>query len=112
MPKPAARASSRYSREAIALLGQTIRLKRIEQRIPAASLAERAGLSRALLRRIERGDPGCGIGAVFEVAAILGVPLFEADRARLSTHLAHAGEKLTLLPKTARLPQKAVKDDF
>ena len=35
-----------------------------------ADLASRAGISRAMLRRIGRGDPGRSIGVVFEVATI------------------------------------------
>jgi hypothetical protein len=38
----------------------------------AGQLAERAGLSRGLIYRIEKGDLGCAIGAVFEAAAIAG----------------------------------------
>jgi DNA-binding CsgD family transcriptional regulator len=38
-------------------------------------VTDRAGISRGLLRRIETGDPGCTIGAVFEVATIVGVRL-------------------------------------
>jgi transcriptional regulator with XRE-family HTH domain len=113
MPKLADRAASRYAKEAIALLGNSIRIARIERQLRMDETAERAGISRALLRRIENGDPGTSIGAVFEVAAIVGVPLFEAERSRLGTHLAHQSDKLTLLPGTVRTRRsKAVKDDF
>lgn len=30
-----------------------------------------------ILARVEQGDTGVAIGSVFEIAAILGVPLFE-----------------------------------
>ncbi|MBB4230505.1 hypothetical protein GGD56_004358 [Rhizobium mongolense] len=33
----------------------------------------------------QKGDPGCAIGAVFEVAAIVGIRLFDADQATLAT---------------------------
>ena len=66
MPKPVMRPYSRYSRDAVVLLGQLIRRTRIERKLTAAELAERAGLSRGLVQRIEKGDPGCAIGAVFE----------------------------------------------
>lgn len=121
MTKPLNRAYSRYSLEAIALLGQMIRTGRIERKITAEEMASRMGISRALLQRIEKGDPGCGIGAVFEAAAIAGVALFEQDRGqgtvdldreRISAHRAALGEMLTLLPKAARKPRRAVKDDF
>jgi transcriptional regulator with XRE-family HTH domain len=121
MAKPLNRAYSRYSLEAISLLGQMIRAGRIERRITGDEMAGRMGISRALLQRIEKGDPGCGIGAVFEAAAIAGVTLFETDRGRataamdrerMNAHRAAIGEMLALLPKTARKPRRAIKDDF
>jgi len=112
MTKPLNRAYSRYSLEAIALLGQMIRAGRIERKITGGEMASRMGTSRALIQRIEKGDRGCSIGAVFEAAAITGVPLFEADRERLGAHRAVTGEMLRLLPKTARKSRRAIKDDF
>lgn len=112
MAKPPSRAYSRYTVEALALLGQLIHAARVDRKLTAAELATRAGISRPLLRRIENGDPGCSIGAVFEAAVVAGVPLFEPERSRLQTQLAHSTEKLTLLPKAVRKPRKAVKDDF
>jgi transcriptional regulator with XRE-family HTH domain len=112
MSKPVNRAYSRYSMEALSLLGQMIRAARIERKITGEEMATRAGISRALVQRIEKGDPGCAIGAVFEAATIVGVPLFESDRERLSAHRATTAEILRLLPKTARKTRRAVKDDF
>ena len=112
MAKPHNRAYSRYSMEALALLGQMIRARRIDRKITEEELASRMGISRSLLQRIEKGNPGCAIGAVFEAAAITGVPLFETDRERLSAHRAVTGEMLRLLPKTVRRPKRAIKDDF
>ena len=112
MSKPQNRAYSRYSMEALALLGQMIRAGRIDRKITEEELAGRMGISRSLLQRIEKGNPGCGIGAVFEAAAITGVPLFETDRERLGAHRAVTGEMLRLLPKRARRPKRAIKDDF
>ena len=112
MTKPVDRTYSRYAREALSLLGRTIRVARLERKLTTTELAARAGISRSLLHRIEHGDPGTSIGAVFETAAILGVPLFEAEPDRLATHSAHADAKLALLPKAARARTKAVKDAF
>lgn len=112
MPKPAMRTYSRYSRDAIVLLGQMIRQARIERKLTAADLAERAGVSRGLIQRIEHGDPGCAIGAVFEAATILGVRLFDADQATLAANSAVQKHVMTLLPKAVRSPAKALKDDF
>jgi transcriptional regulator with XRE-family HTH domain len=112
MSKPATRSYSRYSRDAAVLLGQLIRQARIERKITAAELAERAGLSRGLVQRIEKGDPGCAIGAVFEAAAIVGVRLFDADQTTLANRIAAATTTLTLLPKAVRASRIEVKDDF
>ena len=112
MSKPAARPASRYSRDAVVLLGQLIRRARIERKITAAELAERAGLSRGLVQRIEKGDPGCAIGAVFEAAAIVGVRLFDADQAALSDTINANRSTLALLPQAVRASRIEAKDDF
>jgi transcriptional regulator with XRE-family HTH domain len=112
MAKLSDRVASRYALEALLLLGQRIRAARIERKLTMDETSIRAGISRALLRRIEHGDPGSAIGSVFEVATVVGVSLFEADRGRLTSQLHHTTDKLTLLPATARKGSKAVKDDF
>jgi transcriptional regulator with XRE-family HTH domain len=109
---PILRTYSRYGREAVTVLGQLIRIARIERKLSVAELADRAGISRDMMRRIEHGDPRCGIGAVFEVAAIVGVSLFEADRTALTGRLLEQEEKLRLLPKAIHKTRTAVKDDF
>lgn len=73
MAKPSTRTYSRYSRDAARLLGMMIRTARIESRLTIEELAERAGVSRGLVYRAEEGDMGCAIGAVFELATIVGV---------------------------------------
>ena len=112
MPKSVTRTYSRYSRDAVSLLGALIREARNERRITAQELADRAGISRGLLQRIEKGNPKCEIGAVFEVAAIVGVKLFDADESTLTNSLRQTREKLALLPKSVRKKPKAVHDDF
>lgn len=112
MAKTALHPHSRYSRDATVLLGQIIRRSRIEKKITAGELAERAGLSRGLVQRIEKGDPGCAVGAVFEAAAIVGVRLFDADQAGLTGAVDAHTTILTLLPKAVRAPRIETKDDF
>lgn len=112
MSKPVTRSYSRYGREAAELLGHMIRNARTGQRLTIADVAERAGVSRGLVRRVESGDMGCSIGAVFEIAAIVGVHLFDAEPATLARYLAMARDKLTLLPKAVRPSAKALKDEF
>lgn len=112
MPKTSRHALSRYSQDALLLLGQLIREARVGSALTAANLAERAGISRSLLQRIEKGDPGCAIGSVFEVAAVVGLPLFDSGERALAARLAHAKAVQALLPKAVRPRGLAVKDDF
>lgn len=112
MSKPIIHAYSKYSREAVILLGKLIRSARKERKLTAQEVADRAGISRGLLQRIEKGVLKCEIGAVFEVAAILGIKLFDADPNTLTKHIRQIEEKLTLLPKSIRKIKKEVDDDF
>ena len=112
MPKSIPRAYSRYSRHAVALLGGLICAARKEHRLTAQEVAERAGISRGLLQRIEKGDPKCGIGVTFEVAAIVGVSLFAEDENVLATHRRQTEEKLALLPKSVRKTTRQASNDF
>lgn len=112
MIKPVDRPFSQYNLDALRLLGQLIREGRIARMLTTTDLAARAGVSRALLQRIERGDPSCSIGAVFECAVICGVPLFEQNARLLAVTLSRQSEKMTLLPKSVRTSLKEVKDDF
>ena len=112
MPKSIIRTYSQYSRDAVALLGKLIRSARKERKLTTQELAERAGISRGLLQRIEKGDLKCGIGAAFEVATIVGVKLFNAEETTLTQHIRQTEEKLALLPKSVRKTAKVVDDDF
>ena len=112
MPKSIPRTYSRYTRDAVALLGTLIREARMERKLAAQELAERAGISRSMLQRIEKGNPKCEIGAVFEAAAVIGVRLFDADEPTLARHLRQSNEKLALLPKSVRRKSGTVRDDF
>jgi transcriptional regulator with XRE-family HTH domain len=112
MPKSITRTYSRYTREASALLGGLIRAARKERKLTAQELADRAGISRGLLQRIEKGDLKCEIGAAFEVATIVGVKLFDATEGTLTKHLRQTEDKLALLPQRIKTRKKAVRDDF
>jgi len=112
MPKPAHRPLSRYTRDAVVLLGQTIRQARIAKKLTTAELAERAGVSRGLIQRIEKGDPGCTVGAMFEAAVIVGVPLFDIGETTMGRAIGASNTILTLLPKAVRAPKLKAVDDF
>ena len=76
------RAYSPYAVDTARLLGARIRLARRQRRWSQDELAARAGITPRTVSKIEHGDLSVGIGAAFEAAALLGVPLFHAERAR------------------------------
>lgn len=106
------RSYSRVTRRALVLLGKLIRVRRMELDMTAQDLADRAGISRTTLHNIEKGAPGPEIGTVFEVAALVGLRLFEEDERLVQMHAARLDDKLTLLPKSVRPSRKEVDDDF
>jgi len=106
------RTYSRYSREAVTLLGKHVRLGRKQRKWTEHELAGRAGISRATLQKIEKGDLTVAIGLVFEVATLVGVILFDEDRTSLAGHMARAEDKLAVLPGSVRKSSKVVDDDF
>lgn len=112
MSKPTNRSYSRYAREAAELFGLMIRSARIERKFTISEVAERAGISRGLAHRIEQGEMGSAIGAAFEVAAIVGLRLFDSERTTLTQHLSMERDKITLLPQSVRTGTTKVKDDF
>jgi transcriptional regulator with XRE-family HTH domain len=70
------RSYSRLTQEAVTLLGLHIQRARKQRRQTEADLAERAGISRSTLQKIEKGDLNIAIGFAFELAALVGVRLF------------------------------------
>ena len=112
MSKTSNKPVSNHSLSAIELLGSLIRVARKERKMTVQELADRTGISRGLVQRIETGDPSCSIGAAFEAATIVGIPLFDLDSKQLPQKLAQTNEKLTLLPKWVHKPRRNVNDDF
>lgn len=58
----------------LADLGQNLRQARLSRRFSIAELATRADVSERTLIRLEKGDPGVGIGNLAAVLAALGSP--------------------------------------
>ena len=105
------RAYMKYTKEALLYLGQLIKLERKKRKLSELDFAERAGIARSTLQKIEKGDPSVEIGVVFDVAHIGGVKLFDIETS-FSTMTSAANEKLSLLPKRIRQNRKKVRDDF
>ncbi|WP_166789657.1 helix-turn-helix transcriptional regulator [Cryobacterium fucosi] len=64
--------------EAIRVLGRQITAGRRMLNWTQSDLAERAGVSVSTLLAIEKGSTGAAIGTVFEIAALVGIPLVGA----------------------------------
>lgn len=109
---PVPRSYSRYTLEALKLLGKEIELARKSKKITTQALSERCGISRVTLRKIERGEVTTEIGMVFEAAAIVGVTLFGAENIQnLRSSLLHTTDKVALLPQSVRMKAKKASDD-
>ena len=54
--------------------GEQIRLARLRRKYSVNLIAERAGISRATLWKVEKGDPGVAIGVYAKVLAAIGLP--------------------------------------
>ncbi|MDP1051782.1 helix-turn-helix transcriptional regulator, partial [Klebsiella quasipneumoniae] len=78
--KRSSRTLARYTVEAARVLGKLIQQGRKRRRMTQADLAERLGIARSTLQRVERGDPRVEIGIMFEAATLVGVQLFDEDR--------------------------------
>jgi transcriptional regulator with XRE-family HTH domain len=98
--------------DAVRVLGLEIANARRARRWTEAALAERAGIAAVTLRNVERGVPTVGIGTVFELATILGIELFGADRQDLRRLVERGRDRLALLPSRVREPTGPVSDDF
>jgi transcriptional regulator with XRE-family HTH domain len=57
----------------LAALGERLRLARFRRNYSAVTLATRAGLARATLYRVERGDPSVSIAAYASILRVLGL---------------------------------------
>ena len=56
------------------IVGEQIRLARLRRKYSVYLIAERAGISRATLWKVEKGDPGVAIGIYAKVLAAIGLP--------------------------------------
>lgn len=81
-------------------LGQDIRDARRRRRIPVATMAERASITRMTLYRLENGEPGVTLGVYAKVLFCLGM----IDRLADIADVRHDAIGLEL--EDERLPQR------
>ena len=114
------RTYAKYTKQAVQLLGQHIRLARKKRTWTQRELAERAGVGRSTVQKVENGHLGIEIGLAFEIASIAGIPLFAHEpnpqtltqSNYLETELRQAQELLTVLPRGVYKQSVKVDDDF
>lgn len=54
-------------------LGENLRMARLRRNLPSEQVAERAGIARNTLIKIENGDEGVAIGSYLRVLIVLGL---------------------------------------
>ena len=65
-------------------MGEQIKLGRKQRQWSETNLAERAGISRATLQKIENGEMSCAVGSVFDFETLIGIKLFEWTQSNLT----------------------------
>jgi len=53
--------------------GENLKLARLRRKLSSEQVAERAGVSRATLVKMEQGHPGVGLGHVFNVLKVFNL---------------------------------------
>ena len=94
------------------LLGAQVRQGRIQRGWTVRQLAERAGISTNTLLKVEHGDPSVAMGIAFDLAVLVGVPLFFDDRNRLASEASRAQERAALLGQRVRPSTEEPDYDF
>jgi transcriptional regulator with XRE-family HTH domain len=87
-------------KSALRNLGSDIRDARLRRRIPSAVMAQRAFISRTTLMKVEKGDPGVGVGTYAAVLFALGMLDRLRDLASAKT------DEIGLALEEERLPKR------
>lgn len=101
-----AAAQSPETLQLLSRLGVAIRRARLRRRLTQLQLAERAGLSKQTMGRLEGGDPGIALGSFLEVLAVL-------ERAWVGEFVEHLeADNPGRVLENSRLPQRVAGDGF
>lgn len=111
MPKKV-RTYSRYTKDGIVLLGKLINLGRKQRKMTEKELAERLGIARSTLQRVEQGDARVELGIVFEAATVVGVKLFDCDEKTIKQYGKQIDDRIAVLPKHVYRNNRKVVDEF
>lgn len=88
-------------------LGEDLRNARKRRRIPMRLAAERAGISRTTLTKIEKGDEGVSVGAYAKLLFILGMIQRLTELVDPAFDEIGLGLESDHLPQRIRIPKKA-----
>ncbi len=89
-------------------LGADIRVARLRRNLTAENIAERAGISRLTVHRIENGSPSVAIGSYLQVLVALGIEEGLANAASEDV-LGRKLQDLGLSAKKRVVPRKHIK---
>jgi transcriptional regulator with XRE-family HTH domain len=92
-------------KRAMKKIGQDLADARKRRRIPMRLAAERAGISRSTLTRIERGDEGVAFGAYARILFVMGMERRLADLADAGHDAIGLELEAESLPKRIRMPR-------
>jgi transcriptional regulator with XRE-family HTH domain len=95
--------------DALSVLGRQITVERRLAQWTQIDLAERAGISVGTLKAIERGAPTTAIGIVFEIAAMLNIPIVGAAAGSARDVI---DARIALLPSRVDRPKDNDDDNF
>jgi transcriptional regulator with XRE-family HTH domain len=113
MPASKKQSYARYTLAALERIGQLVAIARREQRMTAQDLADRIGVARGMVHRLEAGNPKVDIGVAFEACTILGIPLLgEENLSDMSLRIEEGRKRIALLPRYARPSTLELADDF
>jgi transcriptional regulator with XRE-family HTH domain len=104
-------AYSRTTTETARHVGDRVRLGRVDRRWTAQELADRLGVSRATIRKIESGDPTVGLGVAIEACVLVGAPLLAGDEERRPRDRGGDVARSAVAPQRVRA-RKDIDDDF
>jgi len=107
---PADKTLSPVAIDLLKKLGQGIRTARSRRGIRQADLAKRAAMSRVRLRKLEKGDPTVGLGALIQVLEVLD--LLEQFSSVADPGRDGLGLALEARERKSRVDIKAIEDDL
>mgnify|MGYP000238763878 FL=1 len=94
------------------LVGKRIKLSRKMAGMSETNLAERVGIARSTLQRVEAGDPTVEMGIVLEAALISGATLFDPDVTRLMSETELLERRFAPVPRVYSSHKRQIDDDF